>query len=349
MSDDKGIYFVRPKKGGKMKVLPSVEELLKHKMEGHYMGGQFELPTGTDPKPLLGEGGHGQLHIQEVQNGVNLDKHFKKFLGLAEKDHTGGVLTKSDLERLKDYQALNGGGFFDKLWDGVKSVAKVALPIASIVAPEIAPFAGVASKLLGGGIMKRKGKHIKEVVAGINLPKHFNKYLSLIRKKVAGGALTALDTKKLNDYNELAGGGFFDKLWSGIKSVARVVAPVLGTILTPVLGPIAPIVGNIIPHLIGGGLTGKHVMEVTNGVNLKKHFKKFLGLARVVEAGGSLTPRNAKMFGDYKALNAGGFFDKLWSGIKSVGSTVIDNLPAIIENAPKVIEYGKKAYDFIKK
>lgn len=348
MSDDKGIYFVRPKKGGKMKVLPTVEELLKHKMEGHYMGGQFELPKGTNPKPLLGEGGHGQLHIQEVQNGVNLDKHFKKFLALAEKDHTGGVLTKTDMDKLHDYTALNGAGFFDSLWSGVKSVAKVALPIASMVVPEIAPIAGVASKLLGGSI-KRKPKHVREVMTGINLPKHFNKYLSLIRKTVAGGELGVSDMKKLKDYQELTGGGFFDSLWSGIKSVARVVAPILGTVLTPVLGPVAPIVGNIIPKLIGGGLTGKHVMEVSNGVNLKKHFKKFLGLARVIEDGGSLTTKNAKMFGDYKALNAGGFFDSLWKGIKSVGSTVIDNLPAIIEHAPKVIEYGKKAYDFVKK
>jgi len=337
MSDDKdtkGIYFVRPKtQGGKMKVLPSVEELLKHKM-----GGQFKLPTGTNPKPLLGEDGHGMLHIQEVQNGVNLDKHFKKFLGLAEKDHKGMALPKSDMARLKDYQELNGGGFFDDLWSGFKTgftgAAKIGLPIMG--------------KLLGGSV-KRQAKHIKEVTAGVDLPKHFNKYLGLIKKHVNGGVLSGSDMKKLNDYNELAGGGFFDSLWSGIKSVAKVVAPILGTVLTPVLGPVAPIVGNIIPKLLGGELTGKHVMEVTNGVNLKKHFKKFLGLARVVEAGGSLTPRNAKMFGDYKELNAGGFFDSLWKGIKSAGSTVIENLPAIIEHAPKVIEYGKKAYDFIKK
>jgi len=203
----------------------------------------------------------------------------------------------------------------------------------------------------------RKAKHVQEVMAGVNLPKHFHKYLTLCKKAVSGGALSAPDMKKLHDYTQLDGGGFFSSIWSGIKKVVGVAAPILAPVvgklitplLTPVLGPLAPVVGQMLPKLLGGTLTGQHVDEVARGENIQKHFKKFVSLARTVEKGGALTPKMAKVFDDYKHLNAGGFFDDAWKGLKKVGSKVMENLPAIIENAPKVIETAKKGYDFGKK
>ncbi len=213
--------------------------------------------------------------------------------------------------------------------------------------------------LLGAG-GKGVQKHVAEVMAGVNLPQHFKKFVSLARKAEAGGALSGTDMKKLDDYRKLNGGGFFDSLWSGIKSVGStalgaaksllpMAMPLITPMLAPMLGPAAPFVGAILPKLLGGAFVGrrpKHVKEVMAGINLPKHFKKFVSLARKAEAGGALSAKESKKFEDYRKLNGGGFFDKLWSGIKSVGSTVASNLPAIIENAPKAIEYGKKAYDF---
>lgn len=272
-----------------------------------------------------------------------------------------GKASKRAMPMVKDVVAKNEGGdlepgiqgFLGPIESGIKGALKFINGGKFDLPQHTAPK---GTKTRG-----RKPKHVQEVMGGVNLPQHFNKYLTLCKKAVAGGALSAPDMKKLADYTQLDGGGFFSGLWNGIKStvgkvlpvLAPVVGPILGKLATPllapVLGPLAPVVGQLLPKLLGGTLVGKHVDEVAKGENLEKHFKKFISLARTAEKGGALTPKMAKMFNDYKHLNGGGFFDTVWAGLKSAGSKILDNLPAIIENIPKVIDTAKKGYDFAKK
>ena len=340
-----------------------------HGIGHHLLGGQFQLPTGTNPTgtptggALLGANGKGRLHVNQVMSGIRLPEHFKNYMTLANKVQTGGSLSGSNMQKLDDYRTLHGGGLFDGLFSRLKSSAsslsKVLLP--AMLEPVLGSAAPLAAALVpklfaGGALLGANGKgrlHVNQVMAGIRLPEHFKNYMTLANKVQTGGSLSGSNIQKLHDYRTLHGGGFFDSLWSGIKAVGKTVLPAalpfLTPLLAPVLGPAAPIVTALLPKLLGGSLKGrrpKHVSEVMAGLNLKKHFKKFMHLARKSRDGGSLTPRDEKKLGDYVKLNGGGFFDSVWSGIKSLGSKVVENLPAIIENAPKAIEYGKKAYDF---
>jgi hypothetical protein len=63
-------------------------------------------------------------YMREVISGVNLPKHFKKFMYLARKHMRGGELTEHEMSKLANYETLNGAGHFTKVFDTIKSGAK---------------------------------------------------------------------------------------------------------------------------------------------------------------------------------------------------------------------------------
>lgn len=320
-------------------------------------GGAFALPTGTDPTGTPTEGivnGGGvfdnSLHgkhgpaidtlvtkygVPPDTKGGSLLSFFKMpvdLLNVMDKlknASVGGALSDTDAKAIQEQaHGVQGGGFFGDL---LKGVARVALPMVAPMLGPLAPIAGaVLPHLLGGGLadnltISQRKKHLKT-------------FVDLLHRS-QGGALSDTDKQKLHAYT---GGGLFGDIF---KTIGRVALPALLPMVAPMLGPLAPIAGAVLPHLLGGKLRGKHVQEVQNGVNLKKHFKKFMSLARTIQKGGALSPAMNKKFNDYRQLNAGGFFGDVWSGIKKgaswAGTQVMNNLPAIIENAPKAIALVK--------
>ena len=323
-------------------------------------GGAFALPTGTNPTgtPVSGggmfnnalHGKHGPNYVAPPviddlvakygtppdTKGGDLLSFFKMpidLLSVMEKlknASVGGALSDTDAKAIQQQaHGVQGGGFFGDL---LKGVARVALPMVAPMLGPLAPIAGaVLPHLLGGGLADN--------LTIAQRKKHLKTFVDLLQRS-QGGALSDTDKQKLHAYT---GGGFFGDIFKGI---AKVALPALLPVVAPMLGPLAPIAGAVLPHLLGGKLKkGKHVQEVQNGVNLKKHFKKFMSLARTIQKGGTLSPAMNKKFNDYRQLNAGGFFGDVWSGIKKgaswAGTKVMENLPAIIENAPKAIALVK--------
>ncbi|NCX04297.1 MAG: hypothetical protein EBW68_00765 [Actinobacteria bacterium] len=314
-------------------------------------GGKFALPTGTNPTgtPVGGDlSGYavrthgryvapptidGVVHGGGVMDFLKMPSLAIDFLDKIKKGLDGGALSDADTKAIQQQaHGVHGGGFLGDLLKGVARVALPALlPMATPFLGPLAPIAGaVLPHLLGGGladnltIAKRK--------------KHLKTFVDLLQRS-QGGALNDDEKKKLDAYT---GGGLFGDIF---KTIAKVALPALLPAVAPMLGPLAPIAGAVLPHLLGGKLKGKHVQEVQNGVNIKKHFKKFMSLARTIQKGGTLSPAMNKKFNDYRQLNAGGFFGDAWNSIKRgaswAGNKIMDNLPAIIEHAPKAIELVK--------
>ena len=220
---------------------------------------------------------------------------------------------------------VSGGGMFNNALHGKHGPNYVAPPVID----DLVAKYGTPPDTKGG-----------DLLSFFKMPIDLLSVMEKLKNASVGGALSDTDAKAIQQQaHGVQGGGFFGDL---LKGVARVALPMVA----PMLGPLAPIAGAVLPHLLGGKLKkGKHVQEVQNGVNLKKHFKKFMSLARTIQKGGTLSPAMNKKFNDYRQLNAGGFFGDVWSGIKKgaswAGTKVMENLPAIIENAPKAIALVK--------
>ena len=104
------------------------------------------------------------------------------------------------------------------------------------------------------------------------------------------------------------GKGFFDDLWSGVKDVGSTALNILPAVL---------------PHILGSGQSGgkaKCVTRIMEKHNLPK-----------TEA----TKLYTKMC---KHVEGKGFFDDLWSGVKDVGSTALNILPAVL---PHILGSGQ--------
>ena len=85
---------------------------------------------------LLGKG---------MSDSVKL-KHLKKMHMLEHKMHTTGKLTPAEHNKLKTYHVLHGGGFFDSLWKGIKSVGGFAVDnLGTIIkhAPQVLKMVGI--------------------------------------------------------------------------------------------------------------------------------------------------------------------------------------------------------------
>jgi hypothetical protein len=85
------------------------------------------------------------------------------------------------------------------------------------------------------------------------------------------------------------------------------------------------------------GRPSREKYEVSHGINVNNHLKKFIKLNQKSNKGEYLGARSSKQLGEYKKLHAGGFFDDAWSGIKQGVNFVVENKDNI-----------KKGYDFLK-
>jgi hypothetical protein len=85
------------------------------------------------------------------------------------------------------------------------------------------------------------------------------------------------------------------------------------------------------------GRPSREKYEVSHGINVNNHLKKFIKLNQKSNKGEYLGARSSKQLGEYKKLHAGGFFDDAWGTIKKGVNFVVENKDNI-----------KKGYDFLK-
>jgi hypothetical protein len=159
--------------------------------------------------------------------------------GYAHKDDSpleGQDLAYAQQHGLVGTGKLQGEGFFDDVWSGIKSVGSIAKPFVGLV-PGYGPAAQMAMSMAGMG---REGDHIKDGEP-------------VLKKKVVGNAghgirgsgkectcprlKSGKAPKRCKCGARLQGEGFFDDVWSGIKSVGSIAKPFVG--LVPGYGPAA--------------------------------------------------------------------------------------------------------------
>jgi len=64
--------------------------------------------------------GRPSKEMYEVSHGINSHNHLKKFIKLSQKEQAGHYLGAKSAKALNEYKKINGAGFFDSLWSGIK-------------------------------------------------------------------------------------------------------------------------------------------------------------------------------------------------------------------------------------
>ena len=273
--------------------------------------------TGRDPDTVLYPTRKGKP--QRVTGSALLTKHFRRFLKLTKKQSDGGSLSDDENRDLTRYNQLNGAGFFSSLWDGIKKVGSKAVDLVKDN-PEI------AKKGLDFGLKFLKGGELPQYAEdGHNLNEHFRRFLKLMKKQSDGGALSDDENRDLTRYNQLNGAGFFSSLWDGIKKVGSKAVDLVKD--NPEIAKKGLDLG--LKFLKGGelpaprGRTPQYVKDVKDGRDLKKHFRKFMIIARKHrDCGGVIKPTEMKKLQNYAQLSRGGFFDNIWHGLRTAGNNV---------------------------
>ena len=170
----------------------------------------------------------------------------------------------------------------------------------------------------------RKGKP-QRVTGSALLTKHFRRFLKLTKKQSDGGSLSDDENRDLTRYNQLNGAGFFSSLWDGIKKVGSKAVDLVKD--NPEIAKKGLDLG--LKFLKGGelpaprGRTPQYVKDVKDGRDLKKHFRKFMIIARKHrDCGGVIKPTEMKKLQNYAQLSRGGFFDNIWHGLRTAGNNV---------------------------
>jgi hypothetical protein len=64
--------------------------------------------------------GRPSKEMYEVSHGINSHNHLKKFIKLSQKEQAGHYLGAKSAKSLNEYKKINGAGFFDSIWSGIK-------------------------------------------------------------------------------------------------------------------------------------------------------------------------------------------------------------------------------------
>ena len=151
-----------------------------------------------------------------------------------------------------------------------------------------------------------------------------------------------------NQQRMMHGKGFFGDLWKGIKNVGRrayeVVKPVVTEHVLPavrqhVLPRVTNYATNLLENRIAPALAARadvaaqrladHVESgVNRGLNLVDQGVSRVGLG----IGGSLRSRRGRIAKRGRGMRGAGFFDDVWSGIKSVGSHALPIATNLVVN-----------------
>ena len=111
----------------KVRSLPNKERFkkLSEMYQKNVKGGNMYSDISTAMSGMSGmdgfDFGGGSLNMVKQMHKLELLNHRKN-------------LTKSQAKQLKHLHKLDGGGFFDDLWDGIKSVGSTALQLAPHIA-----------------------------------------------------------------------------------------------------------------------------------------------------------------------------------------------------------------------
>lgn len=199
--------------------------------------------------------------------GTHMDTGFTKTLGAGKTGKGSKVFKNESLKLVRkeggkkrgrpSKKHLEGEGFFDSVLSGLKSVASVAKPILKMIPDKRAQMAGNVLDAVGAG--KKRGRPSKKMTGGteLGLPKKSSLegaglMSENVKRVVGGGKKRGRPAKK-----HLEGEGFFDDVWSGIKTVASPVLKIAKPLLKMVPDPRAQMAGNLLDAVGAGKKRGR--------------------------------------------------------------------------------------------
>jgi len=171
--------------------------------------------------------------------GIKPEDLDEKLYGLPD-DIKQKIMSGKGKRRVQAY--LEGSGFFDDLWSGIKSVGSTVLDVGKSVAPYAVPILSALGK------PKKRGRPSKKAGANIGLAQSPEsvKFFEEKQKegkgakkrgrpsKKAGANIGLAQSEESNKYFEekqKEGGNFFSDLWDGVKSVGEVALKVAPAVL----------------------------------------------------------------------------------------------------------------------
>jgi hypothetical protein len=223
--------------------------------------------------------------------GIKPEDLDEKLYGLPD-DIKQKIMSGKGKRRVQSY--LEGSGFFDDLWSGIKSVGSTVLDVGKAVAPYAVPIISALGK------PKKRGRPSKKAGANIGLAQSPESVKFFEEKTKEGkGFFPDYSCLGINPAPHCSGRSDYD--YSKISGMIK----------------------------DGSGLKEDFIQAYNSGLG-KKRGRPSKKAGAKMNIGLAQSPESVKFFQEKEQKEGGNFFSDLWDGVKSVGEVALKVAPAVL-------------------